>query len=291
MLKEASDKLRFGAAKTMQLAQELFEMGLCVTEDTEVVLKNGAIKPIREIVEETKESELLGFEDGEIKLCCAEVSKFWKIPYRGEVKVVKLSNGVEVKATPDHGLFVFRDGKFGWVSAKNLKKGDYLAVPFNYRNTEGRKLTLLDLLVELGITDVLLKFKDWSEVFLQKIAPIIRKSVKSSVKYKYLRKEIVPLKLLLNNGFTNKELNELLPEIEAVYPQKAGAKPMPTFELSADFWYFVGLVLGDGSLSQPAKVTIAQTPTKRVKEFVQKLFPFLTVSESSNGSVVITPPS
>jgi reverse gyrase len=287
MLKDASEKLRFSASKTMQLAQELFENGLCVTGDTEVVLKDGQIKPIGDIVEQSQEKELVAFKDRTFEVCCAEANKFWKIPYKGTLKVINLSNGLEIKTTPDHGLFVYRDGKFGWVSAKNLNRGDYVAVPFGYRKTKEREIGLLELLLELDITDVTLQFKECSKSFAKKVEPVIRKTVKSSVKYKYLRRRIVPLKVLLEGGLAKDEILSLEKDIAAVYHQRASSKPIPLFKLDEKFWYFVGLVLGDGSLSQKAKITIVQTPTKRVKEFLEELFPFLKISESSNGSVVI----
>ncbi|BAA29893.1 reverse gyrase [Pyrococcus horikoshii] len=150
MLQDASRFLGFSATKTMQLAQDLFEAGLCVTPDTLVSLSDGRIIEIREAVENSEES-LLGING--LKPKEAKALKFWEIDWDGPIKVIKLKNGHEIKATPDHGLLVMRDGKIGWVSAKNIREGDYVAFIYNLGHRGGKKYTLPQLLKELGISE------------------------------------------------------------------------------------------------------------------------------------------
>ncbi len=263
MLRDANAILKIPAKDAMKLAQDLFESGLCLTPGSLVMMGDGSIKRIEEIAEGEK---VLGLNDLHEKK--AEVLKFWRIPYRGKLRRIVLDNNYTIEASPDHGLFVYRDGKFGWVSAKNIKSGDYVAVSFDTK-VERRKVNLLELLAMLGITDVCVKFKEGSEVFERLRNRIMKLS--TSTRYKYIKNRTVPLRYLVEWGV---DLKEIAKEVEEIYKQRASAKKMRMFELSEDFWYFVGLVMGDGSVRE-GKVAIAQKDVERIEAIVREIFPFL----------------
>ncbi|WP_297499409.1 reverse gyrase, partial [Thermococcus sp.] len=151
MLKDASTFLKLSAPETMRLAQDLFEAGLCVTPDTLVSLADGRLMRIEEVVR-SGEGNLLAVNG--LKAKEAKATRFWEIEWDGPLKIIKLKNGHEVKATPDHGLLVIRDGKLGWISAKNIRLGDYVAFAYNTGHLGRKRYSLLQMLVELGITDV-----------------------------------------------------------------------------------------------------------------------------------------
>lgn len=60
------------------------------------------------------------------------------------------------------------------------------------------------------------------------------------------------------------------------------------FKLDERFWYFAGLVLGDGSI-QDSKIRIAQTPLKDVKSILDETFPFLHNWISGNQVIISNP--
>ncbi|WP_457549784.1 reverse gyrase, partial [Archaeoglobus sp.] len=265
MLRDANAILKIPAKDAMKLAQDLFESGLCITPDSLVMMGDGSIKRI----EDVKEGDyVLGLNDLHEKN--AKVLKFWKIPYEGKIKRIVLENNYTIKATPDHGLFVCRDGKFGWVSAKNIRSGDYVAVPFNIK-VERKKISLLELLAKLGIIDVCVMFKENSKVF-ERLKEKIR-DIPTSTRYKYLKNRTIPLKYLLN---WNVNLKEIEKEVEWIYRQRASSKKIPLFELNEDFWYFVGLVMGDGTV-RDGKIAVAQKDVEKIIKIVKEIFPFLHV--------------
>lgn len=264
LLKDASNVLKFDSAKTMKLAQDLFESGLCLAPGSLVLLNDGRIKRIEEV--QTNE-KLLGSNDLHEKE--STILKFWKIPYRGLLKEIVFENGYSIKATPDHAIFVFRDGKFGWVSAKHLTTNDYVAIPFNVKIARREKFDLLDLLLELKILDVLLVFDNNSKVFERLKEKI--KGLKVSTKYKYLKNRAIPLKYIVEWG---ENLKEIKKEVKWIYRQRAFTQKIPIFELNENFWYFVGLVMGDGSV-RGSKIAIAQKNVKNIEKIVKKIFPFL----------------
>jgi len=276
MLRDAVMELRMSVDKIMQLAQDLFEWGLCVAEDTLVVAKDGKIDCIKNL---ENEKELFGFKNFKIKE--NKVEKYWKIPYKGKLYTIELENGITLRVTPDHGLLAFKNNKVQWVSAKYLQEGDYLALAFKYReDNSGRDISLIELLAELGITNVLIKFDE--EYFNSKILPIL-KEYKASTKYKYIRNREAPLSLLLKY---NLDLKEISSHALHVRFQKSTAKPLRVFPLDEKFWYLVGLVLGDGSLFG-GKAKISQSPVKRIKEFIRQNFDFSLSIINSSGQVVI----
>ncbi|WP_456421893.1 reverse gyrase [Thermococcus sp.] len=271
MLRDASTFLKLSAPETMRLAQDLFEAGLCVTPETIVSLANGRLMRIEDAVRKG-ESNLLAVNG--LKAKNAKATRFWEVEWDGPLKVVKLKNGHEIRATPDHGLLVMRDGKIGWVSTKNIKPGDYVAFAYNTGHSGNREYTLVGMLVELGITDVMVELEE--EYFTSKIAPLVRERIKTSTKYKYLRNHVVPLRRLLEWGVRNFEGH-----VVSLYRQRAGSKRIPNFNLDENFWYVFGLVLGDGTL-RDSKVLISQTPIKQVKKILEETFPFLHVFETTN---------
>ncbi|NJE01791.1 reverse gyrase [Thermococcus sp. JdF3] len=270
MLKDASTFLKLSAPETMRLAQDLFEAGLCVTPDTIVSLSDGRLLKIEDAVR-GREGNLLAVNG--LKAKGAEATRFWEVEWDGQLKVVRLKNGHEIRATPDHGLLVLRDGKLGWVSAKNVRPGDYVAFAYNTGHGGSREYTLLGLLIELGITDVMVELEEG--YFDSRVAPLVRDRVKTSTRYKYLRNRVVPLEKLLEW-----KVEDFEPHVVSLYRQRAGSKRIPNFMLDENFWYVFGLVLGDGTLRE-SKVLIAQTPLKQVRKILEETFPFLHVFETA----------
>ncbi|MCQ6253961.1 reverse gyrase [Methanocaldococcus sp.] len=268
LLEESTKRFNLSADEVMAIAQELFELGLCLTPDTYVVLGDGRIETIEDIVN-IQEGNILSLDLDDLSIKKDIVTKFWKLRYTGNLRKIILSNNYEIKATPDHHLLVLRDNQLRWISAKDIKENDYIAMPFNYK-VDRKPISLLNLLKYLDITDVLIEFDENSRIF-EKIEEFIRKNIKTSTKYKYLRNKRVPLKYLIKWNFN---LDEVEKEAKYIYKSVAGTKKIPLFKLDERFWYFVGLVLGDGSI-QNSKIKIAQTPLKDVKTILDETFPFL----------------
>ncbi|WP_423792818.1 reverse gyrase [Methanocaldococcus indicus] len=282
LLEEATKRFGLGVDEVMRIAQDLFELGLCLTPDTYVVLGDGRIETIEDIVN-AKERNILSLDLDDLSIKRDTSIKFWKLKYNGNLRKIVLSNNYELKATPDHCLLVLRDSQLRWIPAKDIKENDYIAMPFNYK-VERKPISLLNLLKYLDITNVLIEFDENSTIF-EKIAEFIRNNIKTSTKYKYLRNRRVPLKYLIEWNFN---LNDVEKEAKYIYKSVAGTKKIPLFKLDEKFWYFAGLVLGDGCI-QDSKIKISQTPLKDVKRILDDIFPFLH-NWISGGQVNISNP-
>ncbi|WP_297091745.1 LAGLIDADG family homing endonuclease [Thermococcus sp.] len=133
----------------------------CVDYNTEVVLADGSLKKIGEIVEEAveraeKEGTLGKVDDGvyapldlELYALDAETLKVrkvkaniaWKRTTPGKMFRIKTASGREIKVTPTHPFFVFDDGQFKTRKAEELREGDFIAVP-RIIPTEGEAVRL-----------------------------------------------------------------------------------------------------------------------------------------------------
>jgi len=272
MIKEANRVLKFSATKTMQIAQELFELGLCLTGDTLVMLKDGRIEEIRNL---NKIGErVIGITN--LRENNGIITKFWKIKWKGPIYKIKLENGNEIRATPDHPFFILRNGKFGWVSSKNLKEEDYLALIHNFKGIERRSFSLLELLEKLGITNVILEFE--KSFFSNNLKNLVARKVKTSTKYKYLKNHALPLYYLKKFGIDLKDAEK---HVKSIYRQVARTKKIPYFKLDENFWYLAGFVLGDGSL-RGSKVSIAQKPALKAEKLINSTLPFVHVFVTHN---------
>ncbi|ASJ09741.1 cell division protein [Thermococcus siculi] len=121
----------------------------CVDYDTKVVLADGSIKPIGELVdgaiETAKKNGTLGIvDDGyyapiDLELYALDASTLkvrkvkaniaWKRTAPERMFRIKTASGREIRVTPTHPFFVFEEGVFKIRKAEELRVGDFIAVP------------------------------------------------------------------------------------------------------------------------------------------------------------------
>ncbi len=121
----------------------------CVDCNTEVVLADGSLKKIGEIVEEAVERaekegtlglvddgfyapidlELYALDAKTLKVRKVKANIAWKRTAPGRMFRIKTASGREIKVTPTHPFFVFEDGQFKTRKAEELGRGNFIAVP------------------------------------------------------------------------------------------------------------------------------------------------------------------
>ena len=116
----------------------------CVDYDTEVLLSDGSLVKIGDLVEKVLMNRKKKIDDGfyaetnhdiisldscTLKLRSSKANIVWK-RYAPEIMFkIRTKTGRTIKVTPTHPFFTIRDGKFVTVKAKDLKKGDLIATP------------------------------------------------------------------------------------------------------------------------------------------------------------------
>ncbi|NJE05911.1 helix-turn-helix domain-containing protein [Thermococcus sp. M36] len=121
----------------------------CVDYNTEVVLGDGSLKKIGEIVEEAVEKarkkgilgkvddgfyapidlELYALDAKTLKVRKIKANIAWKRTAPERMFRIKTASGREIMVTPTHPFFVFEDGQFKTRKAEELKAGEFIAVP------------------------------------------------------------------------------------------------------------------------------------------------------------------
>lgn len=108
-----------------ELGRLIIKVDFCVAGDALIPTENGLIR-LDSIPHNPDGTMNLKMSSLESK---ANTSVRWM--YMGEkpVLTLKTSSGNEITCTPDHKLYVLRDGYYEWIEAQHCKDGDYLCLP------------------------------------------------------------------------------------------------------------------------------------------------------------------
>jgi DNA topoisomerase VI B subunit len=100
----------------------------CVTGDTQIILEDGKILPIKYFVENKIKGKVYCM-DKNLKITPQQVLATHKIPLRHELFKIKTRTGREITLTHNNEVPIIKNGKIEWAQAKDIKKGDFIAVP------------------------------------------------------------------------------------------------------------------------------------------------------------------
>src|SRR3989344_1110727 len=118
--------------------------GKCVTPETEVVLQEGKIRPIKDIFDEVRgkngfnednykeiyldasDSNIIvpSFDIKSLKIIPKKVSHVYSQKYRGEILNIKTKSGRKIRVTPNHPLVKISDNGVEYIRSGNLKAGE-----------------------------------------------------------------------------------------------------------------------------------------------------------------------
>ncbi len=115
----------------------------CVKPGTEVVLENGELRKIEDIVEEKLQSNSHKVDDGFYatgeqpiltmnksgKIETAKSNLFWKRTAPKLMYKIKTASGREITVTPTHPFFVTENGYIQSKESQKIKVGDFIATP------------------------------------------------------------------------------------------------------------------------------------------------------------------
>lgn len=124
--------------------------GKCVTPDTNIVLFDGKVKPIKDIFDEAREKAgkfnhlndfeetyldcqelnlvVPSFDTQELKIIPKKISFVYAQKYQGKIYKIKTSSGREIKTTPNHPLITVSNEGVKKVLSSDLKVGNCIAV-------------------------------------------------------------------------------------------------------------------------------------------------------------------
>lgn len=128
--------------------------GKCVSEDMEIVLADGTVKTIKEIVNSNRREKVLSLNEDSQKIVKTKISDLWDNGVK-ECFRVTTRTGREVETTGNH-KYLTPDG---WKLLEDLKVGDYIAVPkrlsfFGTQNVPDELVKFISYMIAEGCTTV-----------------------------------------------------------------------------------------------------------------------------------------
>ncbi len=202
------------------------------------------------------------------KVILTKPSKFIKHKNTKQIYEIETTSGRNVKVTEDHSLFTLDEKNIlKPVKVKNLKEGDFLAIPsqLNFNNS----------LKEINLLQHLDSFDKKIFVFGKGITEYIENSRKDLFKLAYslgyakstiqnwTKKKILPAKIF-------KKIKEKVKEEESYLKSYGASKEVPTkLKLDENFLNFIGLWIADGCYDKNAVILSVQEEKNR--ECVRKI--------------------
>ena len=249
MYQSASSILGWGSKKTAQVAQLLYEQGLCLLEDELITLSDGTIIPIKKandyIGKKVKAFERMG-DLSSLKINDSEIKDFQKLRYEGDIYSIRTLDGQEISVTPDHELLTFNYGQFKWTKSENIKEKDFIICAKNIPCERiERDIYIIDF-IKLLPDKIKLKIMVFGGIKNRdKILKIIennKNKISVSTYYKYKRNLKIPLMWILSSISNNISLFE---EFDSYFQWQAAGSKKEKIDVQS-LCYFIGLMLGDG---------------------------------------------
>jgi|GEM_PF-669466 DNA topoisomerase-1 len=283
--REAHKTFRFSPKKTQEIAQKLYEKGLCLHPDTLISLPDG-IKKIKDLDEE---GEVLCL-DNDLKLTKSRY-KLLKRTVKEKLIKITLNDGTELTTTKEHPVLVYRDGLV-FVPSEELKENEQVIMFMNTSEKRfdsklrkpsvfesGGKTKFIDFILENLNGDgdyILIKPSLTKKIQKLIVSNKSRKQImeifgiKESTYHKYLRTGKIPIKIikyLINKNIISKE------DIESNYLGFCyGTSTIPVnIKFTNDFWYLYGYVIGDGHLTNNGKITIPAKDRGRGEKIINAI--------------------
>lgn len=260
--------------------------GLCVSGDSKVFLHDNIVK-IADIVErEFETGEILQYNDHmdyikntnmknqaihskNLQLEKQPISKFWKIKSPKRMRKIRTKTGKEIKITPQTSLLTInnKDGLV-WKSASLLKEGERLAtvkhlpiynkkpIPsmLNLLETYQEEITLKNVspIVQQVIEEFSKTDKDGTQRKLAKLLNVSESTI-HTWKNKNIRGNISISNFQKLCLILDKEVSILLPETIEVEIKRGQTISLPK-NLDSEWFYILGLLIGDGRISKDQSI-------------------------------------
>ncbi len=195
---------------------------------------------------------LLSFDFGNSEAQFRRVSRVYEAKASRLVRI-KTGLGREIEVTPDHPMFLVRDGQVTAIQAKSLRPGDSLpiACDFPYPVQEQEKQTAFDLIDELkergAVAGITVKSNGRKlREFKEQLDPLLRQiGVSSSRRCHYFGMNYLPLNELLS--VESLSTFRLPREELLLYPRRGNATKIPAIiNLDKGFSRLVGYYLAEG---------------------------------------------
>lgn len=220
----------------------------CVHPDTEIILANGELLKIKDIIENvhgkndvkrTEDGDLVAdsnhdiislSEEGRVKN--AKASKFWKTPNKGKVFIIKTKTGRTVKVSGTHPFLTPK----GWRQAKELGINARIAIPRKIRiNGKSQELPNIERLEHKKIDIKQIKFRKGKKYSIKTQKKVLEEYLKGKTTTKIAKK--------MNMHYETVRKILLRYKVKIRWVKNWVDVPKKT---SIDFWRWMGYFIAEG---------------------------------------------
>jgi len=254
--------------------------GLCVSADSDIFFSDGIDKIGGIIEEELKEGSLEKYNglmefkrnqsnnrqilhSNNLKFQSQKISKFWRIKSPSKLQRIVSKTGKELKLTAKTSVFSIteKDGLV-WIPAKLLKPGDHIASMRKFPETTLKEIpTIFDLIkdypgritllkMEAIVNEIIEKIRSKKDLSLTTISHKLNVSISALGSW---FNEQLPGNISLRNFIALCELigenaEHQLPDNLHLQIKNGQTIVLPR-QLDEDWFYIMGLIIGDGRIS------------------------------------------
>lgn len=255
--------------------------GLCVAGDS-LIIANNTIAPISEIVEsemssgeiipynetmsykKLKDSQLQTLCSNDLQISSRNVSRVWGIKSPSKLLKISTKTGKQITLTKATSLLSI-DPNYGlvWIPAKNLREGDIIAtihklpimstkpVPSIYSLIRDFPSTISLLNVSTAVQQLATKVCETKGITKRQLSSML--DVNEDTLYRWInddRRGNISLSDFENLcQLANENPENVLPETIEIQVKKGRTIRLPKY-LTDDWFYILGLIVGDGSVYQ-----------------------------------------
>jgi len=263
--------------KTNLIAHAPTGLGKCVSGDT-IILTEDGLKKISDIyLEEAQVNSISKYLKTTIKKSKIIRKK------RSKINAIKTRTGRSIKVTEDHKFLTIKSGTVLWKKQKDLKIGDYIACSKKlllkkrnlfftvemFKKLDKEFLSKLTISTEPPIKEVIAKIKHKEDITNKELAKQINCPI-GSINDAQRRNEAIRLDYAIS---LFKKTAFDLKTVKLKRLCLSGCRnPIVNLTIDEDFAYFVGLLIGDGFISNNKRKEINfSNTTKSLISFFDKI--------------------
>jgi V/A-type H+-transporting ATPase subunit B len=272
----------------MQVLVILTDMtNYCLDGDAEVILADGRIVSIRDLVARSSPEPVMAFGRGRVG--GQRVSRLWTLPAPEKMLLIRTRSGAEFRVTGDHKILVDTADGAQMVPAERLRVGDEILGARTIPVAHPWHPTFLELLAIPHADDSLfihMRNGLVSGLLRRKFGSVRQASRALGVRYERLtagqgRRCYTVQDLQAIANAVDVSLATLAPEVEHVTAGKRGALRLAGDPVNEDFLYLAGLIASDGCVYESREQAVSyaaftNTNTALIDRFtriVETLFP------------------
>jgi len=239
----------------MQVLVILTDMtNYCLDGDSEVILGDGQIIPIKDLVEHPDGAAAVSFDSGQVQP--GRVSHVFRLPAPQKLLRIRTRSGGELRVTADHKILVDTQNGPEMIPADRLRPGNEIYSARRIPVDQPWRPTVLELLAAAGATEsffVHMKNGVVNNLLREKFGSVRKAALMLGLPYGRLtdasrkrRCTVGDLQTIARAAET--DLAFFMPEVERITSGRHEGLRVAAVGVNEDLLYILGLVAADGTL-------------------------------------------